>query len=232
MEEFSHKCWGPTEPYTHPSRKSPIDGGYKSPEVEIVNLAMLNFAESLGNHRSLIFDVSTRSVLGKFRYKVCRPVSRQLVTSQASSFKQYNEIVQEQFKIHRIVKRMDAVDKMTRYCGYPSPRWLCAMIIKLYKQMTEIRVHAKKKCRKILKPDSNFSPTIQMWYDRIHAYLQLIRIKEGKAKNTANILRFAQCQHINDPEKLSLEELREGLHARIRKADLRRQANGLGKVHL
>ncbi len=68
MEEFSHKFWGPTEPYTHPSGKSPIDGGYKSPEVEIVNLAMLNFAESPGNHRSLLFDVSTRLLLGEFRY--------------------------------------------------------------------------------------------------------------------------------------------------------------------
>jgi hypothetical protein len=81
MEEFSHKCWGLSEPYTHHSGKSPIDGGYKTPELEIVNLAMLNFAESPGDHRSLIFDVSTRSILGKFRYKVCRPVSRRLVTS-------------------------------------------------------------------------------------------------------------------------------------------------------
>ncbi len=31
-----------------------------------------------------------------------------------------------------------------------------------------------------------------MWYDRIHAYLQLIRMKEGKTKNTGNILRFAR----------------------------------------
>jgi len=111
MEEFSHKCWGPTEPHTHPSGKFPIDGGYKSPELEIVNLAMLNFADSPGNHRSLLFDVSTRSVLGEFRYKVCRPVSRRLVTSQAGSVRRYNEIVREQFKIHRIVERMDAVDK-------------------------------------------------------------------------------------------------------------------------
>ncbi len=35
----------------------------------------------------------------------------------------------------------------------------------VYKQMTEIRVHAEKDCRKILRPESNFSPTIQMWYD-------------------------------------------------------------------
>jgi hypothetical protein len=54
------------------------------------------------------------------------------------------------------------------------------MIIKLYKQMAEIRIYAEKNCRKILRPDDDFSPTIQMWYDRIHAYLQLIRMKEGK----------------------------------------------------
>jgi hypothetical protein len=85
--------------------------------------------------------------------------------SQTDSVRRYNEIVQEQFKIHRIVERLDAVDKMTCYCGYPSPGWLRAMIIKLYKQMTEIGVHAEKKCRKILRPDSDFSPTVQMWYD-------------------------------------------------------------------
>jgi hypothetical protein len=66
------------------------------------------------------------------------------------------------------------------------------MIIELYKQMTEIRVHAKKKCRKILRPESDFSPTIQMWYDCIHAYLQLIRLKEGKARNLGNILHFVR----------------------------------------
>jgi hypothetical protein len=64
MEEFTHKCWGPKEPYTHHLGKSPIDGGYKSPEVEIVNLSMLNLTESPGNHRFLLFDISTRSLLG------------------------------------------------------------------------------------------------------------------------------------------------------------------------
>jgi hypothetical protein len=75
MEEFSHKCWVLKEPYTHHSGKSPIDGGYKSLEVEIVNLSMLNFAESPGNHRSLLLNISTCSLLGKFRYKICHPVS-------------------------------------------------------------------------------------------------------------------------------------------------------------
>ncbi len=70
-------------------------------------------------------------------------------------------------------------------------------------------------------------PYIQQ-YDRIHAYLQLIRMKEGKTRNTGNILRFACRQHINAPEELTLDELKDGLQFdRIRKADLRKQAKGL-----
>jgi hypothetical protein len=194
---------------------------------------MLTFAESPGDHRSFVLDISTRSLLGVNRYKVCRPVSCRLVTSQESSVKTYNEIIRERFQIHCIEEQMDAVDRMTRYCGYPSPPWLRTMILKLYSQMTEIRVHAKKKCRKIFRPDGDFSPTIKMWYDRIHVYLQLIRIKEGKTDNTANILCFARHQHINNPKGLMMEELMDGLqYARIRQADLRKQAKGLQKTHL
>jgi hypothetical protein len=65
----------------------------------------------------------------------------------------------------------------------------------------------------------------------IYAYLQLIRMKEGKTNNTRNILRFARCQHIDKPEELMMEEI--GLQfARIIKADLLKQAKGLRKVHL
>jgi hypothetical protein len=85
LEEFTHKCWGPTPPYTHISGSSPIDGGYKSPEIKINNLGMLSFAESPGDQRLFIIDISTCSLLGEFRYKVCRPVSRRLVTSQQQS---------------------------------------------------------------------------------------------------------------------------------------------------
>jgi hypothetical protein len=85
LEEFTHKCWGPTPPYTHISGLSPIDGGYKSPEIEIVNLGMLSFTESPGDHRSFIIDILTCSLLGEFQFKVCRPISRRFVTSQQQS---------------------------------------------------------------------------------------------------------------------------------------------------
>jgi hypothetical protein len=99
--------------------------------------------------------------------------------------------------------------------------------------MTEIRVHAEKKCRKILRPESDFSPTIQMWYNQIHAYLQQIQLQEGKEKNVGNLLQFAWQQHIKQPDQLMMDKLKDGLQfAHIRKADLRQQDKGLSKVHL
>jgi hypothetical protein len=113
LEEFTHKCWGPTPPYTHIRGKYPIDGGYKSSEIKIVNLGMLTLAESPGDHRSFIINILTRSLLGKFR-----PASEQ-VTSNIATIVNYqiHQTVREQFKIHRIIKRLNTVDKMTRYCN-------------------------------------------------------------------------------------------------------------------
>ncbi len=159
----------------------PIDGWYKFPEIEVLNICMLPFLDSPGDHRGFIIDISTRLLLGEFCYKVCWPVSCRLITSQQSSVNKYNRIVREQFALPQIVECLDAVDKMTRYCGFPCPNFLWAMIIKLYQKMTEIRVNLEK-WRKILHPDSNYSPTVQMWYNWIHAYLQWIHLKEGKLR--------------------------------------------------
>jgi hypothetical protein len=77
LEEFTHKCWGPTPPYRHISGSSPINGRYK---IEIVQLGMLLFAESSGDHRSFIIDISAHLLIGDFRYKVCWPMSKRLIT--------------------------------------------------------------------------------------------------------------------------------------------------------
>jgi hypothetical protein len=52
-------------------------------------------------------------------------------------------------------------------------------------------------------------------------------------KNVGNILHFARWQHIEHPNLLMMDELMDGLQiAHIRKADPRKQAKGLRKVHL
>ena len=131
LEEFTHKCWGAHQPYTHINGSIPINGGYKSPEIEVLNVCMLPFLDSPGDHCAFIIDISTRSFLGEFQYKVCCMISRRLITSHQGLVNEYNRIVNDQFDQHRIIERLDAVNKMTRYCGFPAPHFLRAMIIKL-----------------------------------------------------------------------------------------------------
>jgi hypothetical protein len=117
--------------------------------------------------------------------------------------------------------------------NHPSLKWLEKKILNLYAQLTEIRRYAEKKCRKILTPDSKFSPTIRMWYDRIHAYQQLIKLKEGKTNKARNKFRFARKNNILNQEKLTLKELNDGLQlACIHKKSLNKQAGELRKLHL
>ena len=66
LEEFTHKCWGAHQPHTHINRKIPINGGYKSPEIEVLNVCMLPFLDSPGDHCAFIIDISTRPFLASF----------------------------------------------------------------------------------------------------------------------------------------------------------------------
>jgi hypothetical protein len=98
------------------------------------------------DNEEFLLYISTRSLLGVYNYKVCRPASRSAASWSHPRVlvERYNETVFEQFKIHQIKEHLDAVDRMTRYCGYPSPPWLRSMNIKLYKQMSDIESMQRK----------------------------------------------------------------------------------------
>ena len=109
------------------------------------------------------------------------------------------------------------------------------MIIKVYRQMDEIRIHAKKKCRELLTSALDFSPQIQYWYDSIHAYLVLLRLKEAGSKrgNPVNVHRFVGRCQIEDSRGLTEDKIKESLcPCNIIMTELRKQVKGLRKVHI
>jgi hypothetical protein len=95
------------------------------------------------------------------------------------------------------MERMDAVDKKTQYCGYPSPGWLQVMIIKLYKQWRSgymLRRSVERfKARKQLQPKDSDVVRSNPCIPSTH------QIKEGKAKNVGTILQFTRQQRIEQP---------------------------------
>ena len=103
----------------------PIDGVYAADEVEDeINMLSLSFHVSVGDHNTVILDISTRTTIGQFQSNIVIPSSRRLNTKQPVAVDSYNGIVEEQFKKHRITKRLEALDNLTKICGIPSPDWL------------------------------------------------------------------------------------------------------------
>ena len=165
---------------------------------------------------------------------IVRPVTRRLVSSSPKCVGSYNQIVEEQFDRHRIPERLTAVDNLTRITGVPCPDWLKKMITTLYTQMDEIRKHAERNCRKILRPELCFSPPVQHWYDKVHAFKRLIRLREGTGSyiDGSRAVRFAKRKGIKDPKSMTLEQLKDGLQAaQLRKKQLRLSHRGLRNVH-
>ena len=57
LEEISHKAWRGSPPNTHISGSKPIDDVWASRSLEIGGFKILSFPESVGDHRTMIFDV-------------------------------------------------------------------------------------------------------------------------------------------------------------------------------
>jgi len=59
LMEISNGCWQGEEPNTYIDGSHPIDVVWASSSLEIGGFKMLSFGESIGDHRTMIFDVST-----------------------------------------------------------------------------------------------------------------------------------------------------------------------------
>ena len=180
MHEVSHGFWNSGEEHnTHINGTKPIDGIYASPEIDVSSFLALSFHEGVGDHRTSIIDITTASMVGIYQGHIVRPTSRRLTTKQASSVASYNSVLWSQLQKHNVPQRWAAVATETTQTTETVPLDIQHRAERLHTEITEHRIHAERQCRKILKPASPFSLPIQFWYDRIHAFRQLIRLIEG-----------------------------------------------------
>ena len=75
-----------------------------------------------------------------------------------------------------MVDRMKEFVKLSDdYKGEP-PAWAKTKISRLHKEIDDLRLHAERKCRKIMTPAAPFGPEVKYWYNRIHALKSMKRM--------------------------------------------------------
>ncbi len=108
--EATHLNWEGTKPSTFVFGKGkPIDGVFHSPELEIMAVMQLSFHEGVGDHKTTIIDITTRSIIGKFERRVVTPQSRRLSTRKEKSMKEYIKWTTQQCRLHKLQSRIDKV---------------------------------------------------------------------------------------------------------------------------
>ena len=204
LEEISSRAWGFEEPNTFIDGHKPIDGVWASQCLEIGGFKLLSFGESIGDHRTMIFDVSTRSLLGKYEHRVVRAGCRRL-NCRTTSMGRYNKLLETLMTQNRMDERLDAVlEEIVN--DRPTVGQQRRMDI-LDEQFVQLQKHAESKCRKILKPDMVFSGPVKLWHERVQAYKALVRWKKGNSGNVSNIMRTALRRGIDNPREMSLQEM-------------------------
>jgi len=230
LAEISHKAWSEQEPNTYIDGSKPIDGVWASEGLEIGGFKMLSFGESVGDHRTMIFDVTTRSLIGKFEHRVVRADCRRL-NCKTHSLISYMTILERLMSVHKMDQRLDTLIEAI-VDDTPTAEQQAKME-SLDRQMIELQKCAERKCRKIIKPDMEFSGPVKLWHERLQAYKALIRWKSGNSCNSSNIIRTALRRGIENPRQMSIDHMRMNeKYCKARKRLLKDSAPQLRRDHL
>ena len=230
LEEATHLFWTDEEPHTYIDGKIPIDGVYHSRELEIVSSLQLSFHEGVGDHRTVLVDITSRSLLGQDKFKILRPAARRLNSSDKTSTERYVKYVEKELERRNLHDKLCQVSfQLSLNNNDCTAR---RSLEHIDRQTIEIQTAGEKKCRKICAGPIAFSLPVSYWVHKKWAYQALARVADGRCKNVGNALRRARQAGITDTS-LTLSECTAGIHECIERLKvLSKSANGLRKVHL
>ena len=231
LVEETSRHWGDSPPNTHVMGSVPIDGVWRTPDIEVNNLIMLPFSHSVGDHRTIILDVTTLSMIGSYQHKVVYPPCRPLSNKHKQSVARYVSQLERQMDIHRVEDRLSLLEaSMTSYPASPEQQIAAEH---LDTQFVELQRCSEKRCRKITKTDLPHSLPVKYWVMRRRSYMELIKCRHGKVRNVGNVMNRARKNGIEHPRSLTLSQLEDGVAlCKHRMHELRKSARGLRRVHL
>ena len=231
MREITKDHLGSLCNNTHPSGSQQIDGVWTTSDITITAVKWLSYSESPGDHRSCIFDFHTLSAIGSHERSIVLPGCRRLISTHPTAFPAYEAEMNRQFDIHRVEERLARIDEETMGL-FPIPQKYLDQSEILDKQVAEIQLRCESVCRIIHHPEYDFSPEISLWHQRKQMFKRMIRMHEGRVKNTGLLCKQARHLGIVAPRHWTLEDCQMGVAvSKAWKRRLGKYAPGLRVEH-
>jgi hypothetical protein len=203
---------------------------YHTPDLEVAGVTLLSFHESVGDHCTILVDITTCLAIGQQEHKIVCPSARRLTTKNKQSVKKYLDDVTEQFRQHKISERQDNLISAVEE-GHFNPN-LMEQMEWINSLKTEIQKGSERRCRKIIKRLLPFSPPLRSIDKQQQAYINLIAWHKCKSANS-HIIRSACRAGIKSPRTLTAVQCATGAAAcRHQLKEHESVAKNLRRVHL
>ena len=106
--EATHQYWGNKEPHTFIGGVEPIDGVWHTADLEVSAVVQLSFHKGLGDHCTVLVDITTHSAIGKHDFKVVRPETCRLNSTNTRVHSHYISYLKGQMFTHRMMEWLEA----------------------------------------------------------------------------------------------------------------------------
>ena len=192
---------------THFRGSRPIDAIWTTPDVEIINICAMPIGYGVGDHRSFILDIHTRSLVGVNPQPIKRPAARRLNTKIPHCADSYNQVLETQLAHHKIIDKLHTLSRQP-----PGSPLVQQKLDTIDKTVSQLMICSEKQCRKLKSGRIPFSPEASLWIKRTLCYRSILRYWAGKIKNKGNLLRQARRCRISAPLTLPIQVLKDRLH--------------------
>ena len=182
-----------------------IDGIWLTPDVEMAKCTLLPFHFGVGDHRAILVDIPSASILGDSFKHICRPAARRLQNTNPEVRQKYIERLHSYIVAHQLQHKV--------YHLFQQPNMnntvMTTSLNLVDKILGEGMQNAEKHCRKIRAGAVPFSGTLANAGVHIKLWGLVIRHKLGRNVSTRYIRRTAKRCKCSRPLACTLQEARQ-----------------------
>ena len=136
-------------------------------------MVQLSFHEGLGDHHTVLVDITTHSAIGKHDFKVVRPEACRLNSTNTRVRSRYILYLEGQMSTHRMTERLDACGQTI--ASFPTSKTDKRSMQILDTQMEDMQRGSKTQCRQIFLTAVPFSEPVRTYHYRHRAYQGLLK---------------------------------------------------------
>jgi hypothetical protein len=156
----THHRWGNEEPHTYFRGTKPIDGVWRSQQMEIASTAQLSFHEGVGDHRSVLVNITTDSAIRKQEFRMVHPNARRFSSGNVRARLKYISHLEQQMLNHWMVEHLQLCKEQAT--SYPAPSEVQTKMQRIESQVMEMQQGSKQQCRQIFTGCIPFNKPVRM----------------------------------------------------------------------